>query len=441
MSKKKKCKPIVVCWQCKKSFKGEDACQNHAQAKSHKWRPDAIPVVASTPTIASVNQEATSSATLFTPACPHSSCLVQFVSSTALSTHRRLRHQDLDSNSEPFQFCTMCKALVVWGSEHFTASSNHPNCPACNKGFEDEARLRWHLLAKHTCETCMIHHESSQALEQHYRTSIIHKTSIAIPPEIQQTPASSTTPETPGVGTSGESLSMAERINVSSCAKLVQVAIEGMRGSPSRDFSTEIRASAAGVDETSEDESVLCQRFYQAAIEHFGVESAQQLDQFLSNSAMQQPTSGHGSSRPILPLTTCAPLERDVGLPSLNGVEDASLPMKTVRSAEDAQVECPAEPGTSQRANTDQRIEAGCPGPTAVRPQTGRPTPPRSDTVISWCCRSCKREPMETPVATICGHVFCQSCLLRELEQSGCCPICRKLFLVRLDVGSAQSPS
>ncbi|KAI0634790.1 hypothetical protein C8Q77DRAFT_654758 [Trametes polyzona] len=38
MAKKKK--ETVVCWECKKSFKGADACKDHANAKRprHQWQ-------------------------------------------------------------------------------------------------------------------------------------------------------------------------------------------------------------------------------------------------------------------------------------------------------------------------------------------------------------------------------------------------------------------
>ncbi|KAI0658801.1 hypothetical protein C8Q70DRAFT_990641 [Cubamyces menziesii] len=54
---------------------------------------------------------------------------------------------------------------------------------------------------------------------------------------------------------------------------------------------------------------------------------------------------------------------------------------------------------------------------------------------LSWHCRSCERDPCVDPVATVCGHVFCQRCLMRELGCHGACPVCKKTFLLKLDVG------
>ncbi|KAI0780422.1 hypothetical protein BD413DRAFT_1754 [Trametes elegans] len=58
---------------------------------------------------------------------------------------------------------------------------------------------------------------------------------------------------------------------------------------------------------------------------------------------------------------------------------------------------------------------------------------------ISWHCRSpsCLRDPCVKPIATICGHVFCHGCFMREIETHGKCPVCEKLFLLKLDVAVA----
>ncbi|TFK83405.1 hypothetical protein K466DRAFT_263375 [Polyporus arcularius HHB13444] len=55
---------------------------------------------------------------------------------------------------------------------------------------------------------------------------------------------------------------------------------------------------------------------------------------------------------------------------------------------------------------------------------------------ISWHCRLCSRSPCEQPVATMCGHVFCKSCIMKEMEASpsSCCPVCQRMFLLGLKV-------
>ncbi|KAI0723716.1 hypothetical protein C8T65DRAFT_88384 [Cerioporus squamosus] len=68
----------------------------------------------------------------------------------------------------------------------------------------------------------------------------------------------------------------------------------------------------------------------------------------------------------------------------------------------------------------------------AVSSRTSTPTPTRS----SFHCRSCARDPCIEPVATVCGHLFCHSCIVHEIETKLCCPVCQKAFLVRLHVES-----
>ncbi|KAI0672712.1 hypothetical protein C8Q78DRAFT_675282 [Trametes maxima] len=69
--------------------------------------------------------------------------------------------------------------------------------------------------------------------------------------------------------------------------------------------------------------------------------------------------------------------------------------------------------------------------------KTDRSRPPPSK-ALSWHCRSCKRDPCVEPVATVCGHIFCRSCLVKNLIDDGKCPVCSRTFLVKLDVGVAD---
>ncbi|KAH8257769.1 hypothetical protein KR038_000857, partial [Drosophila bunnanda] len=39
-------------------------------------------------------------------------------------------------------------------------------------------------------------------------------------------------------------------------------------------------------------------------------------------------------------------------------------------------------------------------------------------------CRICF-DMAEVPVATLCGHIYCKSCLKRALEVCSSCPVCR----------------
>ncbi|KAI0777365.1 hypothetical protein BD413DRAFT_468071 [Trametes elegans] len=86
----------------------------------------------------------------------------------------------------------------------------------------------------------------------------------------------------------------------------------------------------------------------------------------------------------------------------------------------------PAPPSDSERTaegpSSTPKLKA-----TAVRPQGRAGT-------ISWHCRSCMQDTCVAPTATACGHVFCAECIIRELSQTGACPACGKLILLRLHV-------
>lgn len=53
---------------------------------------------------------------------------------------------------------------------------------------------------------------------------------------------------------------------------------------------------------------------------------------------------------------------------------------------------------------------------------------------LSWHCRACLKDPCDQPTATMCGHIFCHSCILKELAVNMQCPVCRKVMLLRLHV-------
>ncbi|RPD56332.1 hypothetical protein L226DRAFT_615535 [Lentinus tigrinus ALCF2SS1-7] len=77
-----------------------------------------------------------------------------------------------------------------------------------------------------------------------------------------------------------------------------------------------------------------------------------------------------------------------------------------------------------------RRVPLAQAGSTAVNSPAD--TPPRS----SFHCRSCLKDPCTEPVATVCGHLFCHSCILHEIETNMCCPVCQTAFLIELHIES-----
>ncbi|KAI0945709.1 hypothetical protein AcW1_001867 [Taiwanofungus camphoratus] len=64
------------------------------------------------------------------------------------------------------------------------------------------------------------------------------------------------------------------------------------------------------------------------------------------------------------------------------------------------------------------------------------PRRPKSPKGISWHCRVCFKDPCDQPTATMCGHLFCNSCILKELSENMQCPVCKRIMLLRLHVGA-----
>ncbi|KAI0341430.1 hypothetical protein BDW22DRAFT_1358973 [Trametopsis cervina] len=48
-----------------------------------------------------------------------------------------------------------------------------------------------------------------------------------------------------------------------------------------------------------------------------------------------------------------------------------------------------------------------------------------------FVCRVCACEPID-PTTTMCGHLFCHSCIVAEISKSLKCPVCHTVMLVRL---------
>ncbi|KAI0715696.1 hypothetical protein C8Q72DRAFT_191628 [Fomitopsis betulina] len=78
-------------------------------------------------------------------------------------------------------------------------------------------------------------------------------------------------------------------------------------------------------------------------------------------------------------------------------------------------------------------ITAKGPTPITQPPQTTGPLR-RELPGLSWHCRSCGKDPCDTPTATMCGHIFCHQCILREISETMQCPVCRNMFLLKLQV-------
>ncbi|OSD02700.1 hypothetical protein PYCCODRAFT_1389943 [Trametes coccinea BRFM310] len=125
--------------------------------------------------------------------------------------------------------------------------------------------------------------------------------------------------------------------------------------------------------------------------------------------------------RTPLPVRSSAsrPLSRVSAL-SMNSQPAVSLSQKPSMTA----VEPPS------LSDSEGTIEA----PNNAPKRKGAPRQNGQGGAVSFHCRSCMHDPCVAPMATMCGHIFCTACILKELAKTGSCPVCGKLFLLRLHV-------
>ncbi|KZT68410.1 hypothetical protein DAEQUDRAFT_333976 [Daedalea quercina L-15889] len=90
----------------------------------------------------------------------------------------------------------------------------------------------------------------------------------------------------------------------------------------------------------------------------------------------------------------------------------------------------------TSEASGSQKSTVTSQGTTVAPAKAAPPVKPASSSTVSWHCRSCLKDPCDEPTATICGHIFCHQCIMKELATSMACPVCKKMFLLRLLVES-----
>ncbi|OCH87132.1 hypothetical protein OBBRIDRAFT_782106 [Obba rivulosa] len=73
-------------------------------------------------------------------------------------------------------------------------------------------------------------------------------------------------------------------------------------------------------------------------------------------------------------------------------------------------------------------------GTASTQQSSTAPTTPKQ---VMWHCRICLQDPCREPTATLCGHIFCHECIVKELSRNYQCPVCKRVMLVRLHVEDA----
>ncbi|KAI0336669.1 hypothetical protein GY45DRAFT_6509 [Cubamyces sp. BRFM 1775] len=397
--------------------------------------------------------------------CP--GCPLYFDDSTALNSHCAQTHPDLETQYH--RFCLTCQQIVSKGPIHFTTSPKHPKCAGCRTGFEDKARLREHLRSENACETCMIHHGSHEDLQLHYLSAVNEpsaESTSATPTVLQPRPIrshlflTSSTSLSPSHGSSesptchsdskGEgSISPAPAARMAMTRKV----LDGVIDEPTPSYitsgsSTSVNEKTRERSEELDDEASNVSHVGRSNTTPDGMSSvgrrpASPCSAIADNTAAW--SSGH---------STTSIISQDLRSLSRRGNEImARHPGDFIRHTDittqpSEPLDAPSESSRSESSYSRHSAEL----PTATQERihaylrsTSQSTPIQDSRDMqaqvhewdtSWRCRSCHRVPCIEPVATFCGHIFCRSCILLELGEHGVCPVCKKMFLLRLDIAS-----
>ncbi|KAI0360408.1 hypothetical protein OH77DRAFT_1586025 [Trametes cingulata] len=514
---KKKNKPTVTCWECKKSFKGEAACQDHARIKRHQWQDPAMKVASASSKAASSGKPIKASATSskssneLSISIPSeqdwtcSQCRQCFRGPMTLHLHYKKAHPD--TPEPPYAYCAPCRSYLFITPLHFNHSPNHPKCHACRKGFADKAELKRHQCEGTTCHRQAANSPRLAASEDRLIDALpilpfaspvgvdpseaqdgaeqrIVPGPCAIPLEESGAQVASITQgdATRTAHTSGDVADSLSRIaakmtaaetgneDFDDAASIVSYASYEIIDAISP-FSTSLPASAQ--DRTANPQvsraTSVASRIIELLERDYGPEAAKRGQDIFkystsshgpvaepSNSKANEPsspTSGtppleiltdrpsviHEQARQIRPLPRRAARgvsQADTGPHLSHGrletVPDSKTPCGEVQSRSIGSVPAPS---TSPAEPLPADLSTTSTGPSGGAASTTRTSKePRPTTEASWHCRSCRKDHCEDPVTTVCGHIFCHSCILLELASSGCCPVCKKTFLVRLEL-------
>ncbi|TBU29348.1 hypothetical protein BD311DRAFT_268407 [Dichomitus squalens] len=417
----------------------------------HQWQPptsttpttstDKVAVPASTNatialprSVASAQTKPASSLSSDSFYCPE--CSGRYETWDGLSTHYFIVHA-----TSPWKPCSVCQTFVVDKQEHYRRSPKHPKCTVCSDGFEDTTELQKHLAGRGSCDVCNEHIVPPVTMDEHYRLSSKHpkcgncskalkdrdelemhsRDCRLISPSVNadMTPVAEELlvplgsegqreEQNDSEGTRGAaaielpvspSPSQSEKDvlhQVSICCSLILLYIT----LPQRD---EPQGGTPSVVDVDEDRLVVMQDEDDVySISRGSLQMASQSD----TTTQSEPALDHGALL-YQPFQTVSGRDEPQHSALSNGPSDT--PDAAFRAPPAKQVEADSEPNTM----TQSRAPESSP---------------------SWHCRSCLRDPCKDPIATVCGHVFCEGCIVRELLARLACPVCERTFFIRLDV-------
>ncbi|KAI0707899.1 hypothetical protein C8Q76DRAFT_860096, partial [Earliella scabrosa] len=358
-----------VCVQCLpvQTFPGRAAAQAHKAVTGHLRGPQDVP------------------ASTGRPLHVCSECRSSFIAVEQLAVHRRLLHNDgrpIDATVE--QVTATERTYEPPPSLQPIPASVHA-CPICLSQFADSSELASHVssASASVCSSCKICVPYSQAEEDHYWESALHPKCRSCRLGFESVEAWAAHRESCFIDSTSNAVPEPD--------EYVQGLSMGAR-SPSSTLQLEDQVPRSS-DATM--------------IKHWNVPMTRPDDR----------SSVDCSDAP----TEYSRTEVASATPPLSG------PDRTHHGRTPS--EQPRSVSSAQNVSYSRDVPPPIASPLRSAPSLkDGPTPNASSHL--WHCRSCMRSPCIDPVTTICGHLFCQACILKELREHLSCPVCKKMFFV-----------
>ncbi|KAL1944412.1 hypothetical protein VTO73DRAFT_2842 [Trametes versicolor] len=448
---------IVSCRTCGEHFRDEETLEKHV--KEHDAASPSVP--------------AQDTCTLFQCTI----CKIEFMSELALSQHT--------ASVSACRRCNVCIPDATMSlQDHYRVSTKHPMpCPWCDLGFDDFDELAPHYAL------CMPDNVKSD-LGPAVRDAEV-QTADAGPSSLSDTTTSSVAPERLGVGPE----SVVKYVVSTLCGAFSDVGGAPLTtglGDPAVEEEPDAPAPAIELDYgdttpaapevpstmTDPEPAVIVQdnilrptvavpRLDDDAVEYDGFTDDADRSSVIAKAALDlisQRYGGTAAERVLRAmqelggaiaeeqnardetesLQQAVDVQQEVTTPVRAGPTDScGSPSSAVRRFVETQREALAaeRPTRAPRRHDleprEERPQASTSAQATKPPARQKPNHAAKRPAVgtqSWHCRSCAGDPCVRPVATICGHIFCQDCLMRELREHGACPVCQKVFLIRLDV-------
>ncbi|KAH9848895.1 hypothetical protein C2E23DRAFT_738525 [Lenzites betulinus] len=474
---------VFFCVECSQTFVKLKELKNHRNAEGHTrttltvtsledaenvlsrppgiaedWRPPLAIRGDNAPAIRAAN-------------CP--TCCESFKTHQELAAHRRTAHgQEIQVAFK----CPRCAQAIPLGEVHGRCTPPvRPACAICRQRFGSTAELVEHRLANPvSCDICAVHLPQWLTLQEHWRVSnqhpycelcdnafknqrawVAHTLTCSL---ARSSLTSSAVGETKAAWKQSEQPTF-HRPSAQAIAGLMERAwisrnfpnaIQPTRGEASRHSShpslgklsdsTAESSSSSRYLAPEEDVSniKLAEEYGQENITRIlsVVEDDDPVDKprvaksLLSASAR----SSEGAQGPSL-LAECS----TTGATSRKENQTDSPPMLGYRREPRKPAELDADAWESSSDSPSEKVTSWLDASSPLRLKPGGISPlGKATTGHSWQCRLCLRQPCAEPVASTCGHLFCQSCIVRGLETYTGCPACQTEYFVPLSAATTS---